>query len=77
MAFFEISSKIFLVLSVQITNGNRTVSSQSPIKLIQALNAFSQMAWFYTQIKRMGDGNEPNLELKIFKAWAVLATTLL
>ena len=51
--------------------GPGLLSSQSPIKLIQALNAFSQMAWFYTQIKRMGDGNEPNLELKIFKAFNI------
>ena len=29
------------------------------------------MAWFYTQIKRMGDGKEPNLELKIFKAFNI------
>ena len=51
--------------------GPGILSSQSPIKLIQALNAFSQMAWFYTQIKRMGNGDEPKLELKIFKAFNI------
>ena len=53
--------------SLQI--GKWWLSPHSPFLIIQALNAFSQQAWFYIQIKRMGDNLAPNLKLPIFKAY--------
>jgi 2,4-dienoyl-CoA reductase-like NADH-dependent reductase (Old Yellow Enzyme family) len=49
--------------------GRGFLSTSSRFLLIQALNAFSQMAWFYMQIKRMGDGNDPSMKLGILKAY--------
>ena len=49
--------------------GRWWLSPSSPFLLIQALNAFSQQAWFYIQIKRMADNLQPNLKLPIFKAF--------
>jgi 2,4-dienoyl-CoA reductase-like NADH-dependent reductase (Old Yellow Enzyme family) len=51
--------------------GRWWLSPTSPFLLIQALNAFSQQAWFYIQIKRMADNLAPNLKLPIFKAFKV------
>jgi 2,4-dienoyl-CoA reductase-like NADH-dependent reductase (Old Yellow Enzyme family) len=49
--------------------GRWWLSPSSPFLIIQALNAFSQQAWFYIQIKRMADNLAPNLKLPIFKAF--------
>tara|TARA_B100000795_G_scaffold68596_1_gene47602 strand:+ start:11369 stop:12658 length:1290 start_codon:yes stop_codon:yes gene_type:complete len=49
--------------------GRWWLSPTSPFLIIQALNAFSQQAWFYIQIKRMADNLAPNLKLPIFKAF--------
>ena len=43
-------------------------SPTSPIKLIQAINAFGAMAWCYQQIKRMADGLMPNHNQTLFNA---------
>ena len=44
-------------------------SPSSPFRLIQALNAFGAQAWFYQQIKRMGDNKLPDLSLGLFSAF--------
>ena len=44
------------------------LSSSSPIKLIQVINAFGAMAWCDQQIKRMADGLMPNNDQKLFNA---------
>ena len=44
------------------------LSSSSPIKLIQVINAFGAMAWCYQQIKRMAEGLMPNNDQKLFNA---------
>jgi 2,4-dienoyl-CoA reductase-like NADH-dependent reductase (Old Yellow Enzyme family) len=49
--------------------GAGILSTSSRFLLIQAINAFSQMAWFYIQIKRMADGMQPLLNLGILKAY--------
>ena len=49
--------------------GRWWLSPNSPFLIIQALNAFSQQAWFYIQIKRMADNLAPNIKLPIFKAY--------
>jgi hypothetical protein len=36
--------------------------------LIQVINAFGAMAWFYQQIKRMADGLMPNHSQKLLNA---------
>ena len=41
----------------------------SPINLIKGLNGWGQQGWFCLQIKRMGDGLEPDLNLGVFKAF--------
>jgi 2,4-dienoyl-CoA reductase-like NADH-dependent reductase (Old Yellow Enzyme family) len=43
-------------------------SPSSPITLIQVINAFGAMAWFYQQIKIMADGLMPNHSQKLFNA---------
>jgi imidazole glycerol phosphate synthase subunit HisF len=53
--------------TLQIGAGILSISSR--FLLIQAINAFSQMAWFYIQIKRMADGMQPLLNLGILKAY--------
>jgi 2,4-dienoyl-CoA reductase-like NADH-dependent reductase (Old Yellow Enzyme family) len=45
------------------------LSPTSPFRLIQAINAFSAQAWFYQQIKKMGKGLMPDLNLKPWKAF--------
>ena len=49
--------------------GAGILSTSSRFLLIQAINAFSQMAWFYIQIKRMADGMQPLLNLGILRAY--------
>lgn len=44
------------------------LSSSSPIKLIQVINAFGAMAWFYQQIKRMAAGVMPDHDQTLFSA---------
>ena len=44
------------------------LSSTSPIKLIQVINAFGAMAWCYQQIKRMAEGLMPDNDQKLFNA---------
>jgi hypothetical protein len=49
--------------------GPWVLSPSSPFRLIQALNAFGAQAWFYQQIKRMGDDKLPDLSLGLFSAF--------
>jgi hypothetical protein len=49
--------------------GPWVLSPSSPFRLIQALNAFGAQAWFYQQIKRMGDDKLPDLSLVLFSAF--------
>ena len=44
------------------------LSPASPITMIQVINAFGAMAWFYQQIKRMADGLMPDHNQKLFNA---------
>jgi 2,4-dienoyl-CoA reductase-like NADH-dependent reductase (Old Yellow Enzyme family) len=44
-------------------------SPNSPFTLIQAINAFGAMAWFYQQIKEMSKGRMPDLEKKLLQAF--------
>ena len=49
--------------------GSGIMSTSSRFLSIQAINAFSQMAWFYIQIKRMADGAPPSMKLGVLKAF--------
>ena len=49
--------------------GSGILSTSSRFLSIQAINAFSQMAWFYIQIKRMADGALPSMKLGVLKAF--------
>ena len=48
--------------------GPGPLSPSSPFRIIQALNAFGAQAWYYQQIKRMGDNKSPNLKMGLFSA---------
>jgi len=47
----------------------RFLGPNSPINLIKGLNGWGQQGWFCLQIKRMGAGQAPNLDLGVFKAF--------
>ncbi len=44
------------------------LSPSSPFTLIQVINAFGAVAWFYQQIKRMSEGLMPNQNQSLFNA---------
>jgi hypothetical protein len=37
--------------------------------MIKAINAFGAQAWYYEQIRKLGDGHEPNLKLGVWAAF--------
>ncbi len=41
----------------------------SPLKLIRALNGFGAQGWYYEQLKRLGQGREPDTSLGVFPAF--------
>ena len=45
------------------------LSSNSPFRLIQAINAFGIQSWFYSQIRRISEGLDPDLSLHPLKAF--------
>lgn len=47
----------------------RFLGVNSPIGLIKGLNGWGQQGWFCLQLKRMGEGLEPNVKLGLFKAF--------
>jgi len=47
----------------------RLLGLNSPIGLIKGLNGWGQQGWFCLQLKRMGEGLEPDLKLGLFKAF--------
>lgn len=47
----------------------RFLGPNSPINLIKGLNGWGQQGWFCLQIKRMGAGLAPDLDLGVFKAF--------
>lgn len=47
----------------------RFLGPDSPIGLIKGLNGWGMQGWFCLQIKRMGNGQEPDLDLSVFKAF--------
>ena len=49
------------------------LSSRSPFRLIQAINALSSQAWFYLQINKMGNDEDPDLAKRPFAAFREIA----
>ena len=45
------------------------LSSNSPFRLIQAINAFGIQSWFYSQIRRISEGLDPDLSMNPLKAF--------
>jgi hypothetical protein len=37
--------------------------------MLKAINAFGAQAWYYEQIRRLGDGLEPDLKLGVWRAF--------
>ena len=52
------------------------LSSNSPFRLIQAINAFGIQSWFYSQIRRISEGLDPDLSLNPLKAFREDGKTL-
>jgi 2,4-dienoyl-CoA reductase-like NADH-dependent reductase (Old Yellow Enzyme family) len=48
--------------------GPGLLGPQSPIGLIKAMNGFGAMAWYYQQLRRMGDGEAPDPALSVLTA---------
>lgn len=48
--------------------GGGLLGPKSPFVIIKAVNGFGAMAWHYQQIRRMGDGQPPDLSLKLLDA---------
>jgi 2,4-dienoyl-CoA reductase-like NADH-dependent reductase (Old Yellow Enzyme family) len=48
--------------------GPGLLGPKSPISLIKALNGFGALYWYYQQLRRMGDGQPPDLSLGVLKA---------
>ena len=68
--------KLFTGETEKLPNFEKTLSlgpwifsPNSPFTLIQAINAFGAMAWFYQQIKEMSKGRMPDLEKKLLQAF--------
>lgn len=41
----------------------------SPFTMIKLINGFGSMGWYYEQLRRMGEGLEPDLKLGVFSAF--------
>ena len=49
--------------------GGGLLGYNSPITMIRALNGWGQQGWFCLQLLRMADGKDPDLKLRVFKAF--------
>lgn len=56
----------------RLTWGKGFFGPASPVRLIRGLNGLAVMAWFYAQLLRLGDGLEPDPNLKVGKAFFAL-----
>ena len=41
----------------------------SPVKLLKALNGFGAQSWYYEQLKRLGEGGDPDTKLGVLSAF--------
>jgi hypothetical protein len=55
----------------RLSIGRKWLSIDSPITIFKSLNALGIISWYYVQLRRMGDGLKPNLNLKPLKALIV------
>ena len=55
----------------KLSIGKKWLSIDSPITIFKSLNALGIISWYYVQLRRMGDGLQPNLSLKPLKALIV------
>ena len=60
--------EILPIFEDKLSIGKKWLSINSPITIIKALNALSIISWYYVQLRRMGDGLDPNLKLKSLNA---------
>ena len=56
------------VFEDKLSIGKKWLSIDSPITILKSLNALSIISWYYVQLRRIGDGLKPNLNLKPLKA---------
>tara|TARA_Y100000768_G_scaffold69104_1_gene48524 strand:- start:1272 stop:1589 length:318 start_codon:yes stop_codon:yes gene_type:complete len=55
----------------KLSIGKKWLSIDSPITIFKSLNALGIISWYYVQLRRMGEGLQPNLSLKPLKALIV------
>ena len=48
--------------------GKGLLSPRSPIGFLRDLNAWGELGWYYEQIYRLADGQEPDFDISGFKA---------
>jgi len=53
-------------------NPTRFFGVNSPVKLIKVVASFGVMAWYYDQIVRLGNGQQPDMTPKIFSRFLAL-----
>ena len=52
------------VFEDKLSIGKKWLSITSPVTLIKALNALSIISWYYVQLRRMGNGLDPDVNIR-------------
>ena len=56
--------EVLPIFEDRLSISQKWLSIDSPITIFKSLNALSIISWYYVQLRRMGDGLNPNLKLK-------------
>jgi len=60
--------EVLPIFENKLSISKKWFSVDSPITIFKSLNALSIISWYYVQLRRMGDGLNPNLKLKPLNA---------
>ena len=56
------------VFEDKLSIGKKWLSISSPVTIIKALNALSIISWYYVQLRRMGNGLDPDVSIRSLHA---------
>ena len=56
------------VFEDKLSIGKKWLSISSPVTIIKALNALSIISWYYVQLRRMGNGLDPDVNMRSLHA---------
>lgn len=56
------------VFEDKLSIGKKWLSISSPVTIIKALNALSIISWYYVQLRRMGNGLDPDVNIRSLHA---------